>query len=89
MEVTQKNLKQCEMCKDEEAKSLCHQCYCYYCDNCFKYVHERKKNSEHKKEKIDYFVPIDTDCPEHDGNRINLFCLDEKGNKTILFNYLI
>ena len=89
MEMNLKNFKQCEMCKDEEAKSLCPQCYCYYCDNCFKYVHERKKNSEHKKEKIDYFVPIDTDCPEHNGVRINLFCLDEKGNNTILFSYLI
>ena len=89
MEMNLKNFKQCEMCKDEEAKSFCPQCFCYYCDICFKCVHERKKNSEHKKEKIDYFVPIDTDCPEHNGVRINLFCLDEKGNNNNLYNYLI
>ena len=80
MEINQKNFKQCEICKVEEAKSLCPQCYCYYCDGCFKYVHDRKEKNNHKKEKIDYFVPIDTVCPEHNGIRINLFCLDEKGN---------
>ena len=47
--------------------------------HCFKFVHDRKENSGHKREKIDYFVPIDTVCPEHDGIKINLFCLDEKG----------
>ena len=85
MEINQKNFKQCEICKDEEDKSFCSTCYSYYCDICFKFVHDRKKNSTHKKEKIDYFVPIDTHCPEHNGNCINLFCIDEKGKN----NYLI
>ena len=44
---------------------------------------------QHKKEKIDYFVPIDTRCPEHDGNNINLFCIDEKGNNIIYNNFNI
>ena len=79
MEINQKNYKQCDMCKVKEAKSLCPQCFCYYCDNCFKCVHDEKENSDHKKEKIDYFVPIDTHCPEHKRNPLNLFCLDEKG----------
>ena len=39
-----------------------------------------KGNKEHKKEVIDYNVPIDTWCPLHEKNAINLFCLDEKGN---------
>ena len=79
MEINQKNYKQCEICEDDEATSLCPQCFCYYCDKCFKFVHETKKKSEHKKEAIDYNVPIDTRCPEHSGNNINLFCIDEKG----------
>ena len=74
-----KNLKQCDICKAEEATSLCPQCFSYYCDGCFKQVHEKENNKEHKKEKIDYYVPIDTRCPEHAKIIINLFCLDEKG----------
>ena len=38
-----------------------------------------KENKDHKKEAIDYNVPIDTWCPQHEKNTINLFCLDEKG----------
>ena len=80
MEMKQKNFKQCDMCKDREAKSLCTQCFSYYCDICFKSAHEGTKNKEHKKEKVCYFVPIDTRCPEHEKNAMDLFCLDEKGN---------
>ena len=47
-----------------------------------------KINSNHKKEKIDYYVPIETRCHEHPNVALNLFCLDEKGNNNI-FNYLI
>ena len=86
MEINQKNFKQCDMCKQEEAKSFCPTCFCYYCDDCFKCVHEKGKNKEHKKEKIDYFVPIDIRCPEHNGDNISLFCLDEKGN---IYFYII
>ena len=81
MEIKQKNFKQCDVCKADEATSLCPQCFRYYCDKCFKCVHEKKENKEHKKEAIDYNVPIDTWCPDHDKVAINLFCLDEKGNK--------
>ena len=79
MEV-QKNIKQCETCKDDNATTLCHDCHSYFCKACFKYVHDRKKNSHHRKEKIDLFIPIDTKCPEHEGILMNLFCIDEKGN---------
>ena len=81
MEIKQKNFKQCDVCKADEATSLCPQCFSYYCDKCFKCVHEKKENIEHKKEAIDYNVPIDRWCPDHDKVAINLFCLDEKGNK--------
>ena len=36
------------------------------------------KNDKHKKEKIDYFIPLDTKCSEHPKVPVNLFCLDEK-----------
>ena len=80
MEINQKNFKQCEICKDIDASSLCPQCFSYYCDKCFKFVHEGKSNKAHKKEEIDYNVPINTRCPDHSGNNMNLFCLDEKSN---------
>jgi len=79
MEV-QKNTKQCKICKDEEAKFLCLECYNYFCEACFKYIHDRKKYINHKKEKIDLFIPIDTKCPEHGGIPMNLFCIEDKGN---------
>ena len=34
------------------------------------------------------FVPIETKCPNHPKDRLNLFCLDEKGKNIILFNIL-
>ena len=80
MEINQKNFKQCDMCKDKEATSLCSQCFIYYCDACYKPVQKKTKNSQHIKEKIDYNVPIDTRCPEHNTISINLFCIDEKCN---------
>ena len=79
MEIKQKNFKQSDICKVNYAISLCPQCFSYFCDKCFKFVHETKKKSEHKKEAIDYNVPIDTRCPDHDTIPINLFCIDEKG----------
>ena len=80
MEISKKNhYKKCEICK-EQAMALCFTCYSYYCDECFKYVHDKKENKNHKKEVIDYFAPIDTKCPLHNGNIVNLFCLEDKGN---------
>ena len=79
MEKIQKNYKTCDMCKVSEATSLCPQCFSYYCDDCYKPVHGKNENKDHKKEPIDYNVPIDTRCPDHDTIPINLFCIDEKG----------
>ena len=83
MEEIKKNFKQCEICKIE-ATSLCSECVSYFCDACYKYVHDKKENSSHKKQKIDYFVPIDTKCPDHPKNIIDLFCIDEQGKIYIL-----
>ena len=79
MEVNQKNFKQCEICKIKEAKTLCLDCYFYFCETCFKFVHDIKQNSNHKNEKIDLFLPIDTTCPDHERVPMNLFCIDDKG----------
>ena len=88
MEV-QKNCKFCEICKDEEATALCFDCHSYFCESCFKYIHDKKKNRSHKKEKIDLFVPIETKCPEHEGILMNLFCIDEKGNTYYNINIIL
>ena len=79
MEV-QKNFKLCEICKDEEAATLCFDCHSYFCEICYKFVHDIKQNSNHRKEKIDLFIPIDITCPDHERSPMNLFCIDDKGN---------
>ena len=72
-------IKKCNICRSE-AKCLCFECNEYFCENCYKLIHELKKDPKHKKENIDLFIPIDLKCPEHPKDRINLFCLDDKGN---------
>ena len=83
MEVNQN--KKCEIC-GIEATNLCFSCISYYCDNCFKFIHDKEINNQHKKEKIDYYVPFDTKCPEQPKIPISLFCLDEKGKNILLYN---
>ncbi len=84
MEEKQKNYKLCDICKSQ-AIYLCMECIInYYCESCYKYIHDIGDNKNHKREKIDYFVPIDTRCPEHPKVPLDLFCIDEKGNINIL-----
>ena len=71
-------IKKCDICRSE-AKCLCFECNEYFCENCYKLIHELKKDPKHKKENIDLFIPIALKCPEHPKDRINLFCLDDKG----------
>ena len=87
MEDNQKYYKLCDVCKNQ-ATSLCLDCLFinYYCDSCYKIAHDKKEYNNHKKEKIDYYVPIETKCPEHQNVPLNLFCLEEKGN---IFNLII
>ena len=74
-----KNFKQCEIC-NVEATSLCFECLNYFCDECYQYVHNKKKNSTHKKMTIDFYVPLDVKCQDHPKVINNLFCVDDKGN---------
>ena len=71
--------KKCDICK-MEATCLCHKCMSYFCVFCFKFVHSKDANKNHTKENIDYYVPFDLKCPEHNLHVMDLFCLDEKGN---------
>ena len=76
------SIKKCEICKIN-AICLCLKCNSYYCESCFKFVHDKQSNNNHNKEVIDAFIPIDTKCPDHPNIPINLFCVDEKGKKNI------
>ena len=78
MEKNVKNNKECEVCGNK-ATCLCFECLNYFCDTCYKFIHEKQKNFNHKKDKIDPYVPIDLKCPKHPKDRINLFCIDDKG----------
>ena len=78
MEEKQKHFK-CDIC-ESQATILCLNCSgYYYCDSCYKYIHDFKAKSQHTGEKIDYFLTIDAKCPIHKTNSLNLFCIDEKG----------
>ena len=80
-----KLIKLCEICKSN-ATCLCFKCNSYFCEKCYKIIHQIKKDPEHKKESIDPFVPIDLKCPDHPQDRMSLFCIDEKGKlKLIIF----
>ena len=79
MEKKNKLIKECEICKSDST-CLCYECNSYFCNKCYKMIHDIKNDSKHKKENIDLFVPIDLKCPEHPKDRICLFCLDEQGN---------
>jgi len=50
----------------------------YFCESCFKLGHSNEEFQSHKKDKYDYFVPIDLKCPEHNLYPTGLFCINEK-----------
>ena len=66
--------------KHSEQFKLCDICKINATSLCFKFVHDKKVNLNHKKENIDPFIPIDLKCPDHPQHIMSLFCLDEKGN---------
>ena len=81
-----KYIKECDIC-GVNATCLCFKCILYFCESCFKLIHDKQKNSNHKRELIDPYIPIDLKCPEHPINPLVLFCLDEKGNKVLYNKY--
>ena len=78
MDEGNKNNKYCQLC-GEIASNLCFDCVMYLCNSCFKFIHDKNLNKNHKIEKIDLFAPFDLKCQIHPKDRINLFCLEEKG----------
>ena len=79
MKQQSKLFKECDFC-GANATCLCLQCINYFCERCYKFIHDMEKNSSHKKENIDPFIPIDLKCPDHPTIPTNLFCLEDKGN---------
>ena len=78
MEKNNSLMKKCEIC-GANSSCLCFQCINYFCETCFKFIHDKQLNSKHKKERIDPLIPIDLKCPDHPKVPNNLSCLDEKG----------
>ena len=79
MEDYETQIKKCDVC-DSNATCLCFKCILYFCESCFKFVHEKKKNISHKKDALDLYIPYNLKCKIHPLNPISLFCLEEKGN---------
>ena len=71
-------IKKCDICLSY-ATVLCYECLNYFCDTCYKYVHDKENNANHKKEKMDDFVPTEIKCSKHLKNPLSLFCVEEKG----------
>lgn len=79
MEKNNSFIKKCDICK-EDAIYICFSCKQYFCESCYKFIHNKPINSNHKKENIDLYIPLELKCQEHPDNPLNLFCLNEKGN---------
>ena len=78
MEKNKNLIKKCGIC-EADAICLCFECLDYFCESCYKFIHEKKKKS-HKKERIDPYVPPEIKCSEHKRGILDMFCVDEKGN---------
>ena len=83
MEKAKNKEKNCELCK-ETATNICYDCSFYLCDSCFKFLHNKKANSEHIKEEIDPYISTEINCPEHPKIPKSLFCVEEKSNLYII-----
>ena len=78
MENTQDKSIICGIC-NKKSSCFCFKCMNYFCDICYKLIHEKKDISQHKKEKIDYFIPLELKCPSHPNYPNEYYCLDENG----------
>ena len=89
MDKNKVGIKECDIC-GSNATSLCFKCLLYFCDSCYKFIHDKQKNSSHQKKLIDPYVPIDLKCHDHPEIPLTLFCLDEKSkHKQYLLNSFI
>lgn len=76
MENETKKAKVCDIC-GEEANIICFDCVNYYCDSCSNFIHGKKINKEHKKEKIYFSNLLNIKCETHPKNKLEYFCLNE------------
>ena len=70
--------KKCEICQ-KTANNLCFKCNGYFCNSCFKFIHDKPVNREHKKESIAPFVSLDTKCKIHPQFPLILYYIDKNG----------
>ena len=80
--------KKCQICK-EIPTYLCYDCKNYYCDKCFKFIHDIQVNPNHKREKIDSLIQVEFKWFEHPEHPICLFCAEEKDKTIFLIFYFI
>ena len=79
MEYKSKRIKTCEICR-EEANIICFNCTNYYCDSCSKFIHEKKINQNHIKDKINIFQLLNIICETHQ-KKLEYFCIEENSKK--------
>ena len=73
-----KGNKKCDIC-NSDSTCVCFICLSYFCESCFKFIHDKEKNSSHKKETIDPYITYNFKCRTHQLSQITLYCVDEKG----------
>lgn len=73
-----KGNKKCDIC-NSDSTCVCFICLSYFCESCFKFIHDKEKNSSHKKEDIDPYITYNFKCRTHQLSQITLYCVDEKG----------
>ena len=76
----------CGLC-GEIAKKLCLDCNNYFCESCFKFIHEKKNNVGHKNEEIDLFIPFEARCSIHPDIPMNYFVLLKKNYAAHFANF--
>ncbi len=74
-----KRIKYCEICK-EEASTICFNCINYFCNSCSNFIHSKKINKAHIRDKIDIYKLFDIKCKIHPNKSLEFFCIDENSN---------
>ena len=74
-----KRIRECDIC-GEEGNNICFDCIKYYCDSCSDFIHSKKINQHHSKEKIIYFQLFEIKCQIHPKKILEFFCINENSN---------
>ena len=76
MEDNKEICKTCDMC-GEEPNIICFDCLSYYCNSCSNFIHGKKINEGHIRDKINSLPLIGIKCEIHKNKKLEYFCLDE------------